>query len=262
MTPCLCGGLPFACAKQIDIYGDCSTRFQEQYDADALCLIDQKESLPRVSFGGRWFVASYVSLMGVTSLMLIWCAWNQRWSPVPGSTVPLECAKVGGDGGMGSATMGAKKRSDMMDDEAAEVSAIASGRTAAKQSRLITSNDGEELTQTGYRSTVVGMILYSSVIVVHVIIQFLLFALTVEYCELFIRCNCTRFFIRFLQRELSFLCADVQQEAITQSVFGSQVFFDEVQVLLAFEMTWMVGFVWCFFLKFPGNIHSLFLRSK
>ena len=42
---------------------------------------------------------------------------------------------------------------------------------------------------------------------------------------------------------------DVQQEAITVSIFGSQVFFDEVQVLLAFEITWMVGFVWCFFLQ-------------
>ncbi len=184
MTPCPCGGLPFACAKQVDLYGDCSTRFQEQYDADALCMINQEESLPKVNFGGTWFVASYISLMGVTSLMLVWCAWNRRWSPVPGGTVPLECARVGEEGGgSGSATMGAKKRSDMLDDEAAEMSAIASGRSSAKRSHLIASNDGEEWTQTGYRSTVVGMILYLSVILVHVIIQFLLFALTVEYCE-------------------------------------------------------------------------------
>ena len=55
---------------------------------------------------------------------------------------------------------------------------------------------------------------------------------------------------------------DVQQESITWSIFGSQVFFDEVQVLLAFEIVWMVGFVWCFFLKFPESIYSLFLRSE
>ena len=116
--------------------------------------------------------------------MLTWCAWNQRWAPVPGSTVPLECAKVGGDGGGGSATMGAKKRSDMMDEEMAQMSAVTAGQSAAKQSgHLITSNDGEESTQTGYRSTVVGTTLYSSVVLAHAIIQFLLFALTVEYCE-------------------------------------------------------------------------------
>ena len=56
--------------------------------------------------------------------------------------------------------------------------------------------------------------------------------------------------------------ADVQQGAITWSIFGSQVFFDDVQVLLAFEIAWMVGFVWCFFLKFPDGIYSLFLRSE
>jgi len=52
----------------------------------------------------------------------------------------------------------------------------------------------------------------------------------------------------------------VQQEAITTSFFGSQVFFDELQVLRAFEIVWMVGFVWCFFLKYPPSVHSLFLR--
>ncbi|KAL3775476.1 hypothetical protein ACHAW5_005527 [Stephanodiscus triporus] len=234
-SPCPCGGLPFVCAKQVGLLTDCSLRFQEQYDANELCLANQKESLPSVSFGGPWFVACYVALAGVTALMLIWCAWNQRWAPIPGSTVPLECAKVGEAGDGGSATMGAKKRSDMMDKEVVEMSAVAAGQSSAKpSSRLITYNDGEEWTQTGYRSTVVGMTLYSSVILVHVIIQFLLLALSVEYY--------------------------VQQEAITWSIFGSQVFFDEVQVLLAFEITWMVGFVWCFFLKFPASIHSLFLR--
>ncbi len=29
---------------------------------------------------------------------------------------------------------------------------------------------------------------------------------------------------------------------------------------MAFEITWMVGFIWCFFLKYPASIHSLFLR--
>lgn len=91
--------------------------------------------------------------------------------------------------------MGAKKRSDMMDKEVVEMSAVAAGRSSAKpSSRLITSNDGEEWTQTGYRSTVVGMTLYSSVILVHVIIQFLLLALSVEYCEFLLCLNWSYFF--------------------------------------------------------------------
>jgi hypothetical protein len=130
--------------------------------------------------------------------MLTWCAWNQRWAPVPGSTVPLECAKVGGDGGGGSATMGAKKRSDMMDEDMVQMSAVTAGQSAAKQSgHLITSNDGEESTQTGYRSTVVGTTLYSSVVLAHAIIQFLLFALSVEYCEFPIGCNALISFLSY-----------------------------------------------------------------
>jgi hypothetical protein len=54
----------------------------------------------------------------------------------------------------------------------------------------------------------------------------------------------------------------VQQEAITWSIFGSQQFFDEVQVLMAFEIVWMVGFVWSFFIMAPGSIHAMFLRSE
>ena len=171
-------------------------RFQEQYDANEVCLANQKESLPTVSFGGPWFVACYVALVGVTALMLIWCAWNQRWAPISGSTVPLECAKGGEVGDGGSATMGAKKRSDMMDEEVAEMRSVAAGQSSAKHSSLlINPNDGEEWTQTGYRSTIVGMTLYSSVILAHVIIQFLLFALSVEYCEFPLCLNRSYFFI-------------------------------------------------------------------
>ena len=38
------------------------------------------------------------------------------------------------------------------------------------------------------------------------------------------------------------------------------IFHDEIQVLMAFEIVWMTGFVWCFLLKYPSSIKSLFLR--
>lgn len=112
-------------------------------------------------------MACYVSLPLLTFLMLIWCAWNQRWAPVSGSTVPLERAKFGDDtSGHGRSYHGALRRQSYVD---------------------MSTVDGQ-LTQTGYRTTFIGLVLYYLIVLAHVIIQFLLFALTVEYCE----CSKTR----------------------------------------------------------------------
>ena len=70
----------------------------------------------------------------------------------------------------GSATMGAKKRIAMKNN----------GDGGGEASDL---SKWDEWTQTGYTSTVVGMTLYSLIVLSFWIIQFLLFALTVEYCE-------------------------------------------------------------------------------
>ena len=70
----------------------------------------------------------------------------------------------------GSATMGAKKRIAMKNN----------GDGGGEASDL---SKCDEWTQTGYTSTVVGMTLYSLIVLSFWIIQFLLFALTVEYCE-------------------------------------------------------------------------------
>ena len=171
-----------------------------------------------------------------------------------------------------SAIMGAKKRIAMMKNGTNEAGSAANDDLSKCN----------EWTQTGYKSTVVGMTLYALVVLAFWIIQFLLFALTVEYCEFLL-------FLVFRSPEIhhagwalihqklmgrfdfsSFprttyslgYIPDVQQEAITWSIFGSQQFFDEVQVLMAFEIVWMVGFVWSFFIMAPGSIHAMFLRSE
>ena len=153
------------CAKQIDLLTECSTRFQEQYDEDAKCIDEQRNSVPQMNFSGPWFIACYVGLSLLTIFMLIWCAWNQRWSSVLGSTVPLESHLMGKkwEGPM----IGAKKRTDILHDK--------------NKSKM--SDNERQWTQTGYKSTVVGMTLYSLIILAHWIIQLLLFALTIEYCE-------------------------------------------------------------------------------
>lgn len=57
---------------------------------------------------------------------------------------------------------------------------------------------------------------------------------------------------------LSFVI-DVQQEAEGLSNL-KVIFADEIQVLMAFEIVWMTGFVWCFLLKWPASIQSMCLR--
>ena len=84
----------------------------------------------------------------MTLLMLLWCAYNQRWANVKDSTMPMESPALAGkdedDSGM---------------------------------------NKSQEWSQTGYKPTFVGMTLYALIILAHGIIHFLLFALVVEYCE-------------------------------------------------------------------------------
>ena len=96
--------------------------------------------------------------------MLLWCAWNQRWASVTGSTVPLEGANT--------------KMRMMMGEDAERIQ-----RSTARIQNL--SLTDEHWTQTGYKVTIVGMTLYYLVILTHLIIQFLLLALTVEYCEFY-----------------------------------------------------------------------------
>jgi hypothetical protein len=91
--------------------------------------------------------------------------------------------------------------------------------------------NSEVWTQTGYKSGILGSFVYTLVILAFIAIQFLLFTLTIMYY--------------------------MQQEAILK---WDPVFRDEVQVLKAFEIVWMVGFVWCFAFRYPDSVRNLFLR--
>jgi hypothetical protein len=92
-------------------------------------------------------------------------------------------------------------------------------------------NSNEIWTQTGYKVHIIGMIIYILVIITIVGIQFLLFLLTIFYY--------------------------MQQELITK---WAPVFLDEVQVLKAFEIVWMVGFPWTIAFRYTNSIYTLFLR--
>mmetsp|Transcript_898 Transcript_898/g.1921 ORF Transcript_898/g.1921 Transcript_898/m.1921 type:complete len:160 (-) Transcript_898:1372-1851(-) len=62
-SPCDCDVLPFGCAKQIDLYLKCvDLRSGEFYDANALCLEEQEDSLEQVDFAGSRFLTCYVGM--------------------------------------------------------------------------------------------------------------------------------------------------------------------------------------------------------
>jgi cation-transporting ATPase 13A3/4/5 len=84
--------------------------------------------------------------------------------------------------------------------------------------------------QTAYRAEYSGACVYWLTIATSWGIQFLLFLLTLFY---YMQQGATGF---------------------------APVFEDEREVLLAFEVVWMVGFVWSFPLKWPASIRTLFLR--
>jgi hypothetical protein len=225
-SPCICGGLGLTCPKVVDSYDSCYDNFQEYYDVHAECIANEKENLPQVDFNGAAFKACYIPLIVITLGMFVWCAYNQRWAAVEGSSVELECVKGKGGG-------------------------------------------GERWMQTGYRRTAVGGLLHGLIVAVHLMIQGLLLFLTIEYCE----CNrCLCAFVGFLEFHTGssfsttkfyilsvFSLSDVQQEA-TKVENLTVIFHDEIQVLMAFEIVWMTGFVWCFLLKYPASIRSLCLR--
>jgi len=156
-SACECETLPVMCAKQVDLFTNCESRFEQYYDSNSECLEKQAESIPQVSFTGPWFIACYVIVCAVTFLMLGWCAWNQKLASVSGSTVPLEPLV-----NLSNSVVGVDK-----------------------------SNINEGWTQTAYKRNVVGMSIYALVIIVAIIFQILLLFLTVEYCKftiLFVCC--------------------------------------------------------------------------
>lgn len=96
-SPCTCGGLEVTCPKQIDLYDQCFERFQTYYDENTECVENEQENLPQVDFRVA-ALAFFGSLISVTGAMFLWCAYNQRFAPVQGSTSRLQCVSKGSEG--------------------------------------------------------------------------------------------------------------------------------------------------------------------
>jgi len=96
-----------------------------------------------------------------------------------------------------------------------------------------TTTAGANWTQAGHKAGLIGMTLYSLVMITAFSFQFLLGALTIFYY--------------------------IQQEAIT---WFKPVFEDEIQVLRVHEITWGVGFFLTLLLRWPFSVKALFLRRS
>jgi hypothetical protein len=92
-------------------------------------------------------------------------------------------------------------------------------------------NENEKWVQTGYKSGIIGSIIYFFVKLTLIGIHVFLFTLTWVYY--------------------------MQQGAATRWVPVTQ---DDAQILLMFEIVWMIGLPWSFIFYYPDSLHSVFLR--
>jgi len=186
-NPCSTSGALVACAKSVEFYDQCLINYQNFYDyADQVKKEEQTKSTHQFTFTEPGFLFCYAWITLVTILVFGWCAYNQRWAPVHGSTKQLVQSCESSD---------------------------------------------EVWFQTAYCIDACGTLIYVATMLTLFGFQALLAFLTVLYY--------------------------VQQGAITR---WKPVFEDEQQVLLAFEITWIIGLLWTFIFKWPHSVRSLFYR--
>ena len=208
-SPCSCAGLTFTCPKQVDLFDSCHDRFHEYFVANSECLEAESESLYELEFLPVRSKLLYVPIIVITSLMLIWCAYNQKVKPVERSCDILESHEGEADEGW---------------------------------------------TQTGYKKNPLGLALYVLVLLLHLEFQAMLLFFSIEYCEYQLMVCTICQLPHYSSMYHIFVQSDIQA---VNEVEGGR---NEASILVGFILTWMVGFFWCFCLKYPQSIYSLFLR--
>jgi hypothetical protein len=106
-SPCAFGCAPVACAKVDNFHATCLDLYGPLYDFEAACGEEEVTGATHLwSFTEPGFVFFYVWICGVTFVLLAWCAYNQRFSPVSGSTQPLQINANSGSTDEKSTTQG------------------------------------------------------------------------------------------------------------------------------------------------------------
>ena len=71
-------------------YDQCLLKFAPYYNVSNMCgALELQQTIPAFTLPEPCFVLSYILIGVIITLMFAWCAFNQRQSPVPGSTQPL-----------------------------------------------------------------------------------------------------------------------------------------------------------------------------
>jgi len=231
-NPCEDNSCKFSvtCARSVvDTPGGCAERFGTFYAQYDKCEEDEPPA-EKLSWTGGGFVFCYVWVAFVTAIIVGWCAYNQRIAPV-GVALPLD--DFSSDFGMAGA-----EKNEKVDAAAFLEEDEQDSHDAPKEAAIDVASPTspfEQLsplswTQTAYKTTVVGKIVYWLTVITFWGFQVLLAHL------------------------VAFFYAQ-QNETGPVNPFR-----DEVQVLAVFEVIWVVGFFWSFALKWPSSIHSIFLR--
>jgi predicted P-type ATPase len=90
-NPCIDPLPPIACKKVVDYYSTCRDKYQEAYDYQTQYSEDVTQATTTlITFKEPIFIFCYSWISAITALIVLWCAYNQRFSPVPGSSKPLQ----------------------------------------------------------------------------------------------------------------------------------------------------------------------------
>jgi hypothetical protein len=230
-SPCEHACAPVACAKVIDYYDTCLSKYGTYYDNETACAEEEQAATTNLyTFTEPQFVGLYCYFSAVTAAVVLWCAFNQRFFPrLPQSTKPLQVsAPQQQEQEEGGKKVAGKSQKILLEHdslalptlsahggESSDTVRLSSGGRAGDADPRFNDEEQKEIEspsasfQTGYRLHPLGLLLWVAVLVTIVGIQALLAYLTIMYY--------------------------VQQDAITRI---PKAFEDEVQVLLAFEYLW------------------------
>jgi hypothetical protein len=83
-------------------FDNCNSTFSQYYKATNACAAaEEEEAVTLFTLRETGFIVIYVWACSVPFFMILWCYFNQRFSPVPGSNVPLlmeaSSSKAGGE---------------------------------------------------------------------------------------------------------------------------------------------------------------------
>jgi len=82
---------PISCARVIDTFDQCKIKYKALYEAEAECgEIETNVETRKLYFTEPGFIFTYFTFVFATFSIWAWCFFNQRLSPVPGSTKSLD----------------------------------------------------------------------------------------------------------------------------------------------------------------------------